>query len=176
MTNRSTDPQRKAFTLIEMVVALVLASLMMAGLLRIVTLVSIQSNQLRGEQTDHVAAGMLADRLRTDLINARGVVANAGSIRLAGYVGPQNLPGTILYEQSVVANRRVLVRHAGDQHEVCWIGFGGFVFEPYSEMDPETPLPEMTGGLPPMPARFRIGVLNSDSRPLFNEVIQHHAQ
>ncbi|MCA9140010.1 MAG: prepilin-type N-terminal cleavage/methylation domain-containing protein [Planctomycetales bacterium] len=176
MKNRRAEADRIAFTLIEMVVALVLASLMMVGLLRIVTLVSIESNQLRGEQTDYVAAGMLADRLRMDLMNARGIVADFDSIRLSGYVGPQNTPGTIRYGQSIVGNRRVLVRDSGDQREVCWVGFGGFDFESYEQITAETPQPEMTGGLPPVPARFRIGVMNSDGRLLFSEVIQHHEQ
>ena len=166
----------RGFTLIEMIVALVLASIMMVGLLRIVTIVSLESNQLRGEQTDYVAAGFLADRLREDLINARGIVAGAGSIILSGYVTPQKVAGMIRYEQATIGRERVLVRRSENQSEVCWIGFGRFVFESYEEIDSETPVPEATGGLPAMPSRFRISILDDAGRVLLSEVIVHHAQ
>ena len=165
----------QAFTLIEMVVALVLASIMMVGLLRIVSSVSIESNQLRGEQTDYVAVEVLADRLREDLINARGMIVTAGMIELAGYVSEQNRPGTMRYEQVTIAGRRVLMRRIGNQSEVCWVGFGSFAYESYEEIDGETPVPEMTGGLPPVPGQFRVGIIDSGGRTLFSEVIRHHA-
>ncbi|MCS7465530.1 type II secretion system GspH family protein [Stieleria sp. ICT_E10.1] len=164
-----------AFTLIEMIVALVLASLMMVGLLGIVASVSTQSNQLRREQIDHVAAGILADRLRNDLINARGIAAGTDTLILSGYVSPQQLPGMIRYTQATIGSRRLLIRRAGGQRDVCWIDFGAFDFETYDEFDAETPVPEMSGGLVPMPSRFRIAARDAQGRVLFNEVIDHHA-
>ena len=166
----------RGFTLIEMIVALVLASIMMVGLLRIVSVVSLESNQLRGEQTDYVAAGFLADRLREDLINARGIVASAGSMTLSGYMTAQRIEGMVRYEQTTVGQASVLVRRSGDRSEVCWIGFGRFVYESYDELDNETPVPESTGGLPAMPSRFRIAVLDVAGRVLLNEVVVHHAE
>lgn len=173
---KSPRPNRNdAFTLIEMIVALVLASLMMTGLLRIVSLVSIESNQLRGEHTDYVAAGMLADRMRADLINARGILASRESVDLAGYVTPLHLPGSIRYERQTIDSTQALVRRAGSQSEICWISFGGFEFESYEEINDETPVPEMTGGLPAIPSRFRIAAYDANGRVLFSQVIQHHA-
>ncbi|WP_286177524.1 PulJ/GspJ family protein [Rhodopirellula sp. JC639] len=164
----------RAFTLIEMIVALVLASLMMVGLLGIVLSVSKQSGQLRRDQTDHVAAGLLADRLRNDLINARGIAAGSDTLILSGYVVPQNVPGMIRYERAMIGSRRLLIRRVGQNREVCWVDFGAFEFEAYDEFDPEAPVPEMTGGLLPMPARFRIAGRDSEGRLLFDEVIDHH--
>ncbi|QEG02837.1 hypothetical protein Mal15_69580 [Stieleria maiorica] len=163
-----------AFTLIEMIVALVLASLMMVGLLGIVLSVSKQSGQLRRDQTDHVAAGVLADRLRDDLINARGIAAGSDTLILSGYVAPQNVPGMIRYERALIGSRRLLIRRVSMEREVCWVDFGAFEFEAYDEFDPEAPVPEMTGGLLPMPARFRIAGRDSEGRLLFDEVIDHH--
>ncbi|QDV88869.1 hypothetical protein TBK1r_79040 [Stieleria magnilauensis] len=164
-----------AFTLIEMIVALVLASLMMVGLLGIVASVSTQSTQLRREQVDHVAAGILADRLRNDLINARGIAAGTDTLILSGYVSPQQVPGMIRYTQATIGTRRLLIRLAGGQRDLCWIDFGAFDFETYDEFDAETPVPDMTGGLLPMPSRFRIAGRDVQGRVLFNEVIDHHA-
>ncbi len=166
----------RGFTLIEMIIALVLASIMMVGLLRIMSIVSLESNQLRGEQTDYVAAGFLADRLREDLINARGIVADAGSITLSGFMTPQRVEGVVRYEQARVGPASVLVRRFNDQSEVCWIGFGRFVFESYEEINSETPVPDGSGGLPAAPSRFRIAAFDSAGRVLFSEVIVHHAQ
>ncbi|MDV6033894.1 MAG: type II secretion system protein [Phycisphaera sp. RhM] len=175
---RTADRPRSAanaFTLIEMIVALVLASLMMVGLLGIVASVSTQSTQLRREQFDHVAAGTLADRLRNDLINARGIAAATDTLILSGYVSPQQVPGMIRYTQATIGTRRLLIRRAGGQRDVCWIDFGAFEFETYDEFDAETPVPDMTGGLLPMPSRFRIAGRDAQGRILFDEVIDHHA-
>ncbi|WP_197455677.1 type II secretion system protein [Stieleria neptunia] len=164
-----------AFTLIEMIVALVLAALMMVGLLGIVASVSTQSTQLHREQFDYVAAGLLADRLRNDLINARGIAAGADTLILSGYVSPQQVPGTVRYERAMIGSRRLLIRHIGRQRDVCWVDFGAFEFETYDEFDAEAPIPDMTGGLLPMPSRFRIAGRDAQGRVLFDEVIDHHA-
>jgi hypothetical protein len=160
--------------LIELVVSLVLASLMMVALLRIVAIVARETNQLRGEQTDHVAAGVLADRLRNDLINARGIVADAGSITLSGVSTRTNRPGKVLYQVVTGGGTPVLVRREGNQSELCWFGFGRFAFESYESIDAETPVPELTDGLPPAPSRFRISVSDWQGRRLLSEVIAHH--
>nr|WP_236649847.1 hypothetical protein [Rhodopirellula sp. SM50] len=158
-----------------MIVALVLASLMMVGLLGIVASVSTQSTQLRREQIDHVAAGILADRLRNDLINARGIAAGTDTLILSGYVSPQQVPGMVRYTQATIGTRRLLIRRAGGRRDVCWVDFGAFDFETYDEFDVETPVPDMTGGLLPIPSRFRIAARDAQGRVLFNEVIDHHA-
>lgn len=167
--------QRSAFTLIEMVVALVLASIMTVGLLRIVSVVSRETTQLRTEQTDYVAAGFLADRLREDLVNARGIKANASSLVMAGFVTGANIAGTVQYQSMVIGNRKTLVRRTGNRSEVMWVDFGGFMFESFEQVDAETPLPDATGGLPVAPSRFAIGVSDQNGRVLFREVIHHHA-
>lgn len=176
MIHRTAKSHRIGFTLIEMVVALVLASLMMVGLLQIVSLVSRETNQLRGEQTDYLAIGTLSDRMRADLVNARGMTAGPGAIALAGFVGTENLAGIVRYERSIIDGQPVLLRRSDSGSEICWIGFGGFVYETDEAIDADTPVAELSGGLPPIPSRFRIGVLDGDGRILIDEVIHHHAQ
>lgn len=167
--------QRTAFTLIEMVVALVLASIMTVGLLRIVNVISRETMQLRSEQTDYVAAGFIADRMRDDFVNARGINAGPNSIALAGFVTGPNVLGRVQYETVKTGQRSLLIRRSESGTEVMWVGFGTFLFQSFDEINADDPVPEGTGGLPPLPTRFAISALSEDGRVLFREVIHHHA-
>ncbi|MCO8121764.1 prepilin-type N-terminal cleavage/methylation domain-containing protein [Stieleria sp. TO1_6] len=170
MTNRTGG-----FTLIELVAALVLASLLTAGLLQIVTVVARESNQLRGELSDPVAAGRLADRLRTDLINARGIRADQNAILMAGFSSDTQLPSNVRYERTTIGSRPVLVRVTDRQRELCWVGFGGFDFQPFDQVDQQTPVPDAAGGLPAIPSQFQLQAIDDTGRVLLSEVIVHHA-
>lgn len=168
-------PSHSGMTLIELVVALVLASVLMAGLLQITTAVSSEAGRLRQQRTDYVAAGYLADRLREDLINARGMIAQPDSITLAGFASPGFIASIVRYEVRPVGRRRVLVRSSVDGVETCWVEFGQFSFESYEDTEDETVSQDVTGGLPAVPSRFRIGAVDANRRVLFDEVIRHHA-
>ncbi len=167
---------RGGLTLIELIVALVLASLLTAALLNILGTVVRETNQLRGERVDGIAAGVLADRLRTDLINARGMVFDDQSLSLSGFVVGGQLPGGVRYRGRQIGNQSVLVREVGDRVELCWVGFGGFVIVPQDEVDVETPIPDGAGSLPPIPRRLRVSVLDRSGRAVVSEVIEHHGQ
>lgn len=167
-------PIRIALTLIELIVALVLASLLTTALLQIVGTVVRETEQMRGERIDDVSAGILADRLRTDLINARGMLFDSQSLQLAGFVGEQQLPGSIRYRQRRIANQSVLIRETSGGAEVCWVGFGGFVIRPEDEIDAETETSDVAAGLPPMPRLLRVGVFDAAGRSIISEVITHH--
>lgn len=165
---------RQAMTLIELVVALVLASLMMAALLRLTTMVAAQQRQVTREQLDSFAAGIFAERLRDDLVNARGMVAGENSITLAGFLSEQRVESRVQYETRSVAGRPTLVRRSEDQTEIVWIGFGRFVLERDEIIDSETPIAEGHGGLPPVPSSLRITARDQSGQVLFAEVVHHH--
>ena len=174
--NVATESLSRGLTLIELVVALVLASLMLVALLRVVSVISIESNQLKTEQTDYVAASMLADRIRSDMINARGMVVDSGSISMSGFSTDEQLPSAVRYATQIRGRDVALYRITPNQSELCWFGFGRFEYQPFDEIDSETPLPDAAGGLPQIPARFLIRAYSSEGRVLFSEVIDHHAQ
>ncbi len=165
---------RIGMTLVELVVALVLASLMMAALLRITTLVASQQRQVSREQLDSFAAGLFAERLREDLVNARGIVVTANSITLAGFVSDQRVESRVQYETQSIAGRPVLLRRSENQTEVIWLDFGRFAFEQDEIIDGETPVPDGSGGLPPVPSSFRIAAWDQSGQVLFAEVVHHH--
>ena len=166
---------RSALTLIEMLAALVLASIMMVGLLRIVGVVSRETIQLRREQTDHAAAGFLADRLREDLINARRILVEPNRISLAGFLTGSMTTGVVRYEVINAADRRVLVRRVNEQSEWMWVGCGNLIYQSLQEVDPETPVMEAPEPFPPIPGQFIIGLTDEDGNLLFREGIDHHA-
>ena len=184
-----TQSDRRGFTLIELIVALVLASLLTAALLRIVGTIALDNAQLRRERSDDLAAGLLADQLRIDLINARGMAFDDRTLLLSGFIGKSQLPATVRYAQRQVGKHSVLIRQANDQTLVCWVGFGRFVIVPQDEAeervpgerlpgepDPAeaTPMPDVAGGLPPIAGRLQVGMLDASGRLLFSEVVHHH--
>jgi hypothetical protein len=171
---RAGHPGRQALTLIEIIVALVLASLLTAGLLQLVGAIAIESRQLRSEPVNPVAAQVLADRVHTDLINARGMQADTNTLRLAGFVPPQLTTGQILYQTRVVEGARVLVRQTATQQQLCWIGFGGFRVRSDETLDAETPVPKSAAGLPPVPRRCRVELFDDRGRVLVSEMVRHH--
>jgi len=166
---------RFGLTLIELVVALVLSSLLMAALLRITTDVARETRQLKRERTDWVAAELLEQRLRADLLNARGVQATPRSLVLAGFVSPQMIPGNVTYECLSKGKDSVLVRKVGNQSELCWIGCSGIQYEALDEIDSETPVSSASGGLRPLPTVMRIRLLDELGRVFVSARVQHHA-
>lgn len=168
-------PTRNAFTLIELVIALLLAALLTAALLRIVTNLSAETRQLRRERIDRLAAGLLADRLRRDLINARGMSLSTQSLLLSGFVSPDLVPGNVSYERRLVGQTPVLVRRLKDQTEICWIGVGTLSVIGDEDVDGETPSADASGSLPPMPSQLRVSMTDVQGHVLIDEVVIHHA-
>ncbi|KAA5541081.1 prepilin-type N-terminal cleavage/methylation domain-containing protein [Roseiconus nitratireducens] len=167
--------KRSGFTLIELTAACVLASIMMVALLRVVIAMAGESVQLRQQEFDAPAAGNLAARLHDDLINARGMAVTPDSILMAGFVGEDLRAGQVRYQRLRRSQRSVLVRRQGQRSELMWIGFAGFQVTVYEQDDePRSPDPA-GGGLPAVPSRFRVTLVDESGRVLCSEVIDHHA-
>lgn len=171
---RKRHHDRIGLTLIELVAALILASVMTVALLRIVTMVATETRQLRRDQADYVAAGMLADRLREDITNARSMRFDARTLSLAGFPGHLKVFGTVYYETRSIGDRYVLLRREGNRSERMWVGVGALAIQPL-EFDEEESRPTNINGLPPMPALLRVTFSDQTGRVLLSEVIRHHA-
>ncbi|WP_149497501.1 PulJ/GspJ family protein [Roseiconus lacunae] len=164
----------EGMTLIELTVALVLASMLMVVLLRVTNLVVSETVQVRRNSFDRLAAERLADQLRFDFENARGVGLQTNTIILDGFVGPNHVASRVYYEVQSRGAFRVLVRSVEDESRVCWVGCGDLQFEPLGEFSVETG-DAATGGLMPLPDRFRVQLADSSGRLMIREVIRHHA-
>ncbi|MEO1524020.1 MAG: hypothetical protein AAFX06_01225 [Planctomycetota bacterium] len=166
--------RRTGLTLIELLAALILASVMTVALLRIVTLVATETRQLRREQADYVAAGVLADRLREDLINARGMQIERASISLVGFPGKQKAAGSVRYVTRSAGGTNVLIRVEGNRRERMWVGVGGLSIDSL-EFDDDENRPARFAGLPAIGSLLRVTFSDDGGRVLFREVIRHHA-
>ena len=173
--------RRCGLTLIELVVAMVLASILMAAVVRIVAVVSRQTAHQKAQQAQGLASGHLMQRMQQELVNARGMVVSATGMQLEGFFGPEQIPDLIRYEVVNVGDRSCLVRRRGTDAQLCWVGFGGFVFQPWETSEGgestaavKSGLPGSLSQLPRPPARFLFGWRDSDSTVLQQEVICHH--
>ncbi len=178
---------RQAFTLIELVASAVLAAMMMVALMNVVWSATRDARQLQDAELARSSVTLLADRLRADFQNARGITTQGGVITLHGYLSehpntldPTHLPATVQYLSAQGGTRRLLIRRAvspsGSKSEPVWIGFGSLRIEPLSEPDPDDKLaPDpAAGGLPAMPASLRVTLSGSDGQILWREVLHHH--
>ncbi|MEM6468519.1 MAG: prepilin-type N-terminal cleavage/methylation domain-containing protein [Planctomycetota bacterium] len=170
---RSWSSGRQALTLIELIVALVLASLLMAALLRITTDIARETRQLQTERTDWGAAGLLEERMRLDLLNARGIRTGQNSMTLSGFVRPQHVPSVIRYECFRRGDQSLLLRSVGGVNELCWIGCSSLLVESLEDADPETQS-SAAAGLPPVPSALRFVLLDENGQAIVSARVDHH--
>ena len=197
MTNKSTPSSNLGsaakrpdlgFTLIELVASLVLASMMMVALINVVWSALREMNQMQRAEANRFPVTILADQMRHDFINARGVLADPRGVTLHGYLGRDGktdqatmMAGQVRYELAPGPERSSLVRKSvsvGEpkRSQCVWYGVRGISFESFETAEPgDLMLGAETGGLPPAPTRFRITVTGFDGKILWREVIHHHA-
>ena len=81
--------RRAGFTLIELVASALLAAMMMVALMNVVWSALRDTRQLKREDLSRSSAVLLAERLRTDFQNARGLSIQGGVVTLRGYLAEQ---------------------------------------------------------------------------------------
>ena len=179
--------RRQAFTLIELVASAVLAAMMMIALMNVVWSATRDARMLKKTDAARASTTLLADRLRTDFQNARGITVGGNDVILQGYLSedpktsdPTLLPATVQYQIVSVREHRVLLRTVngpgGSKSEPVWIGMGALQIEPLAEVDAEDMLqPDpAAGGLAPMPTSLRVTLTSHDGYLLWREVLHHH--
>ena len=174
---------RCAMTLIELVVSALLASLMMTALTSIVWSSARETRHLQRDATSHFPTTQLAQQLRTDFANARGMLAGPQGLTLHGFLGSDPAttramltPGNVRYHVSRINEHPVLIRSTTNSREAVWVGCSSLRIESMAQVDREDeflPQPE-SGGLPDIPARFRVILFDEDGQVLWREVVHHH--
>ena len=174
---------RSAMTLIELVVSALLAALMMTALTSIVWSSARESRQLARDAAGHFPTTQLAQQMRVDFANARGMLVDPRGVTLHGFLGsdptttrPMLTPGRIRYDVSTVSDHNVLIRSTSTSREPVWYGCASLRIESFDQVDPESellPQPE-SGGLPSVPSRFRLTMIGDDGQVLWREVMNHH--
>ena len=180
-------PNRRGFTLIELVASAVLTAMLTAALMSVVWSAFKHSAQLRQSESWRASTAQLGRQLRRDFQNARGMAVTPTTITLHGFLDhdrrnglPTMRPGTVRYSWLSIDGRKLLVRNtegpSGSSRSVIWIGCDRLTVEPFdvtSAEDALVPHP-VTGGLPSMPGSFRLAMIGEQGRVLWREVIHHH--
>ena len=179
--------QRNGFTLIELIASVMLAAMMMAALMNITWSVFQEMRRMKAAEASRFPITILADQMRRDLLNARGIQVDPSGITLHGYLDrdaktdqPSLLPGRVQYQVVDSRRSRQLVRRvvgeSKTQSELVWQGVGKIEFESMMELEKgDVIVGSETGGLPPAPGRFRVTMTGADGQVLWREVIHHHA-
>ncbi len=174
---------RCGMTLIELIVSALLAALMMTALTSIVWSSARDTQRLQREATGRFPITQLAQQMRTDFANSRGMSLDQRGITLHGFLGsdpqshrPMLTPGRVRYELERLANRSILIRTDSESREPVWYGCSSLVVESMDQTDREDRLlpSAESGGLPPMPTRFRVTLIGEDGHILWREMIHHH--
>lgn len=168
--------RRSAFTLIELLASAVLTAMMMAGLLSIVWSAVRESNQLRTADRQQASTTILAEQMRLDFQNARGMAVAPGEVILHGFLGEDQLPGRVVYSHVTNGRTGVLMRSGGRSRQIAWVGVEAFAIEPLQIIERENgdlPMPE-SGSLPEIPAIFRVILMGNGGRVLVRETVHHH--
>ena len=144
-------------------------------------------NRMQAAEANRFPVTILADQLRQDFINSRGVLADTNGITLHGYLDrdaetdqTSMRAGRVRYEVVTLRDSRKLVRRivgkSTARGETIWYGVGALSFESLEDSQPgDLLLGAETGGLPPAPGRFRVTMTGADGQILWREVIHHHA-
>ncbi len=118
---QSSVRKNRAFTLVEMIVALVLGTLLLATLMGVLRRSFVEISTTRQDDPSIHRMGLLADQLRRDLSNARNISVGNNRFELLGFGhrDPQTLtatlrPARVSYEIRQDGKRSLLVRVQSD--------------------------------------------------------------
>lgn len=178
------------FTLIELIASAVLSAMLAVGLLSVVWSTTRETVPLRRARAEAFPGEVLADLLRRDFHNARGIAVGGSVIRLHGFLardaatgGELLLEGRVRYELVPCLGRSLLLRRdltAGGAAEPLWLGCGQLRFEPLDVVGPNGQGVEnaeslrLAGGLNPLPSAFRLTLTDGRGVIVWREVIHHH--
>ena len=138
MTKRSNDTcrpnPRSAFTLIEIIVALVLGTLLLATLMGVLRRSFSEIGNATRNDPSVARLGLLVEQFRRDLTNARGMVVGNNRFELVGFGhrDPMTLiatlrPARVIYEIRQDGMQSLLVRIQTDDSRDATMSTGPFV-------------------------------------------------
>lgn len=187
--------RRPAFTLLELVVAATLTSILMAVVF--LTLRSSFAETRFGDTRDaeRPYVQLLREQIRRDVENSRGISTSRGRLDLSGFLAtdPEQLMPTlsearVVYRVDRKGGRNVLTRTelpSVDRDEVrtdvIWSGVETFDVQANSSSDGDNigstgVVEPATGGLSPTPTAVRITLIGDRGQTLMIETIRHHRE
>ena len=186
---RNTQQSRAAFTLLEMLAALVLCGLLVLGIGRVLRSAVFQNNQARDEFRNQPALRRLTEQLRRDITNARGAALRRSSLVLDGFNGTDRMTRLPVLEPAIVTWRTTrigtvywLVRDEqrtnmasteGISSDTIFAGVRRIVAESISG-DSDTP--QSRHGFPGVPLQLRVLLFADDDSVILDHVFQSHLE
>lgn len=188
---RTTDSRvqnRSGFTLVEMLAATIVISMLLTALVSISRASARQAKQANDLRLKFPSTAIAADQITRDVRNADGYAAVDGGVVLFGAISSDPATGNgthqiarVTYAVQNVRGAKVLVRteqqprRPGHQR-IVWIGTSGLSISPVGLVDNEDVDLNRTGGLSPMSAAFRLELSGSDGDPIWSQRIRHHME
>ena len=176
----SPDRVRGGLTLIELLVAGILTTLLMGSVLMLLRVTYADAALLSAETA--TPPTLLAEQIARDLTNSRGVRIAPGRVSLAGFVGtrrrmPTLQRGRVTYSVRRFGSAACLVRteQSGGPvvQEVAWVGVGSFRVIDLAPADADelTRRDPDAAGLPPTPRLMQVVLTDDRGGVLINERI-----
>lgn len=185
---RKTRSRRSGFTLIEMLAATVVLSMLLVALVGISRASARQARRADSLRTRFPSTGILEDQIVRDIRNADGFLPLNNGVTLFGAISSNPVTGAAthrLARVSYVVRRlrglRVLVRieqlERGAGHgRIVWIGTGGLVVSSIGVVTGQETDAQLTGGLSPMPTMLSVQLYGEDGNTIWSQRIRHHME
>ena len=177
---KRSSEDRRGLTLIELLVAGILTTLLMGCVLMLLRVTYADAARLSAKTS--TPPTVLAEQIARDLTNSRGVRIAPGRVVLAGFVGTRRRMPTlqrsrVTYLVRQIGSTACLVRAeqsgGSTTQEVAWIGVGSFQVidlapadvDELAQRDPDA------AGLPPTPRLMQVVLTDDHGGVLINERI-----
>ncbi len=184
----SRTQNRGGFTLVEMLAATIVISMLLTALVSISRASARQAKQANDLRLKFPSTTIVADQITRDVRNADGYAAVDGGVVLFGAISSDPATGNcthqiarVTYAVRNVRGEKVLVRteeqsrRPGHQR-IVWIGTGGLSLSPVGSVDNEEVDLHLTGGLSPMPTAFRLELSGPDGDAIWSQRVRHHME
>jgi prepilin-type N-terminal cleavage/methylation domain-containing protein len=179
---------RSGFTLVEMLAATIVISMLLTALVSISRASARQAKQANDLRLKFPSTAIVADQITRDVRNADGYAAVDGGVILFGAISSDPATGNgthqiarVTYAVRDVQGQQVLVRteeqprRPGHQR-IVWIGTSGLSISPVGSVDNEEVDLNLTGGLSPMSMAFRVELSGSDGNAIWSQRVRHHME
>lgn len=181
MSSKQRSRDRFAMTLIELLVASVLTSVLAGAVLLTLRVTYADAARLTRQTT--ASPQLLIEQIERDFANSRGARIAADRLTLTGFVATYDRQPTlrrarVQYRVAAVAGRPVLLREerlpdGATLRDVAWDNVGRFQVVSLTALDPDE-RPERdpdAAGLPPTPDAVAVTLTDARGQVVFRETV-----
>ncbi len=184
----NTRSRRGGFTLVELLAASVVLSMLLLVLVSVARTSRLQSARAADLSRRFPSTGLAGEHIERDLRNASGLQVTRDGVAMFGPIstdagsGLQTLqPARVQYQVRRIGGHTVLLRseqsgRGQNTNRIVWIGASALRVEPVEPAPPASLDVRATGGLSPMPASLRVRILDASGNAIWEQIIRHHRE